>query len=98
MKKLSAIDWILAGLFLCVTFILAGCGYLSPAVVTKAEFDSLATGDSLAAVQAKIGDAGALASKAGEIQMWQWQNRDGSNAIVTFGAKGLEGKAQAGLK
>jgi hypothetical protein len=71
----------------------------SPApVVTQAEFDALTTGDTLAQVQAKIGDPGTKVSEAGEIQIWQWTNAGGSNALITFGPTGMTGKAQAGLK
>jgi hypothetical protein len=67
-------------------------------VVTQAEFDALTTGDTLAQVQAKIGGPGAKVSEAGEIQIWQWANAGGSNALITFGPTGMTSKAQAGLK
>jgi hypothetical protein len=96
--KPPMIDLFLAILLICVavSWTLIGC---SPApVVTQAEFDALTTGDTLAQVQAKIGDTGTKVSEAGEIQIWQWSNAGGSNALITFGPDGMTSKAQAGLK
>jgi hypothetical protein len=73
-----------------------GC---SPApAVTMREFDTLTEGDTLAKVQEKIGDPGTKISETGQFQIWQFSNKDGSNAVVTIGSNGMMLKAQAGLK
>lgn len=73
-----------------------GC---SPApAVNMAEFNSLSMGDTLAQVESKIGHPGSKVSEAGEFQVYQWINAEGSNVLVTIGPAGLTNKAQAGLK
>jgi hypothetical protein len=94
----SWLDWLLVALlaYTVVGWTLIGCA--PKPVVTQAEFDALTTGDTLAQVQAKIGDPGSKVSEAGEIQIWQWTNSGGSNALITFGPTEMMSKAQAGLK
>lgn len=87
---------------------LAGCGGMGEGVVTLEEFNKIQIGMSPLQVTEIIGEPGKLSGQSvspavpgvmGEmkIEMWSWQNADGSNIIITFQNDKVESKHQAGL-
>ena len=86
---------------LFLVFGLTGC--FGKTVITKSEYEKLATGASYQEAVQIIGQSGTESSRV-EIEgapvtvSYTWQNPNGSNAIMTFQDGKLVTKAQAGLK
>ncbi|HIK42144.1 hypothetical protein [Thermoleptolyngbya sp. M55_K2018_002] len=74
---------------------------VSPAAVTKAEFDQVQPGMTLAEVEAILGKGEEISRSAiagTETVMYQWTNADFSNANAMFQDGKLISKSQAQLK
>lgn len=77
---------------------LTGCG----PTYTKAQYDKVQNGQTLAQVQAIMGGAGDMQSetKVSDTvgQTWQWANGEGTGVIVTFENGKVSAKGQRGLQ
>ncbi len=70
--------------------------------ITQAEFNKIQTGMNYKQVKDIFKRDGVLKSETSIAgmgsQLFSWMNSDGSNAIITFGANGVDSKSQMGLK
>ncbi|AFY74274.1 Beta-lactamase inhibitor (BLIP) [Synechococcus sp. PCC 7502] len=67
-------------------------------VISLAKFNQIQNGMTIQQVQELIGNSGKLVTTSNDDKLYQWQNPQGSNAIVEFKRDQVISKSQAGLK